>query len=264
MLFMRQGKKMIKMVVTDLDDTLLRTDKSVSRYTVEILNRVRQEGKKVIFATARGGSAKTLVSYDWFDGYVLLNGAKAYAGNRLIYERTIPAELFVPFLRELSNRHLRVAAEIGGVHYANFNVKAQWSYINRFVVTDYSDVTGGADKLYAIIEEPSQLGLITQILPGELYLHLSRDNLAMIMHKEATKIKGVLAIAKEFGIAKSEILAFGDDINDQEMLENVGLGVAMGNAIAGLKMIADELCDTNDNDGVAKWLAENILQMKPR
>jgi len=250
---------MIKMIVTDLDDTLLRTDKSISKYTVETINRVRQGGRKVIFATARGGSAKTLVAYKWFDGYVLLNGAKAYVGNRLIYDRTISAELFIPFLQELSRRNLKVAAEIGGVHYANFNVKAKWNYVDHFVVTDYTNVTGSADKLYAIIEDPSQIGIITQILPRELYLHVSRDNLAMIMHKEATKTKGVLAVAKEFRIAKNEIVAFGDDINDREMLLNVGVGVAMGNSIAELKMIADCICDTNDNDGVAKWLAEKVI-----
>ncbi|NLY91545.1 MAG: HAD family hydrolase [Firmicutes bacterium] len=250
---------MIKMVVTDLDDTLLRTDKSVSQYTVDIINRVRERGIKFIFATARGASARLMIPYELFDGYVLLNGAKAYANNRLIYERTISADLFRPFLRELAKRNLKVAAEIEGVHYANFNVNEKWSYIHNFVITDYLNISGCADKLYAIIEEPNQLDLITPVLPKELYLNLTRDNLAMIMHREATKFNGVLAVAKEFNIAKSEIIAFGDDINDKEMLEKAGLGVAMGNSIAELKMIADYICDTNNNDGVAKWLGAFLI-----
>ena len=78
---------MTKMVVTDLDDTLLRTDKSISKYTTDIINRVRDQGIKIIFATGRGASTKSLIPYELFDGYVLMNGAKAYVNNRLIYIR---------------------------------------------------------------------------------------------------------------------------------------------------------------------------------
>lgn len=188
---------MAKMVVTDLDDTLLRTDKSISKYTIGIINRIRNRGIKVIFATARGASAKSIIPYELFDGYVLLNGAKAYVNNRLIYERTISADLFRPFLRELSNRNLRVAAEIEGIHYANFNVKEKWSYIDNFIITDHLNISGSAEKLYVIIENPQQIDLITPILPKKLYLNLTRDNLAMIMHREATKAKGVLEVAND-------------------------------------------------------------------
>ena len=69
-----------------------------------------------------------------------------------------------------------------------------------------------------------------------------------------------MAIANEFNIDKSEIVAFGDDMNDKEMLVSMGSGVAMGNAIEEVKVIADYICDTNDNDGVAKWLDENITK----
>lgn len=124
-------------------------------------------------------------------------------------------------------------------------------YLDNFIITDYMDVSGGADKLYAIIENLNQVDLINSILPDELYLNISRDNLAMIMHKEAKKINGILQIASEFNISKNEIIAFGDDTNDKEMLLNCGLSVAMGNAIEDIKISTDYICDINDNDGVA-------------
>jgi len=76
------------------------------------------------------------------------------------------------------------------------------------MVTDYSDVSGSADKLYVLIDDPNQIDLITPILPKELYLNLTRDNLAMIMHKAATKFNGVLAVAEEFnpGSRKGRLL----------------------------------------------------------
>lgn len=251
---------MIKMIVTDLDETLLKTDKTVSQYTIDIIKKVRNQGIRFIFATARGSSTKNLISYELFDGYVLMNGAKAYINNRLVYDKTIPANIFIPLLQNLSNNNLKVAAEINGVHYANFNVKEKWSYIDNFVITDYRGVAGGADKLYAIIESPHQVDLINSILPGGLYLNVSRDGLAMVMNEEATKINGILKIADEFNISKDEIIAFGDDINDKGMLLNCGLSVAMGNAIENIKGITDYICDVNDKDGVARWVEKNILE----
>ena len=43
------------------------------------------------------------------------------------------------------------------------------------------------------------------------------------------------------------------------MLRDCGIGVAVANAIDEVKAVADHICDTNDNDGVAKWLEENVL-----
>jgi Cof subfamily protein (haloacid dehalogenase superfamily) len=249
------------MVVTDLDGTLFRTDKSISRYTVDTLQMVRNTGIKIIFATARGGSTKLLVPYEMFDGYVLLNGAKAYTDNRLVYDREISSEIYIPFLKNLSKNNLKVDAEINGIHYSDFNVKDKWNYINNFVITDYMNVSCGADKLYAIIENSDQIYTIESNLPKELYLNVSRDGLAMMMHREATKSNGILAIADEFNISKSEIVAFGDDINDKEMFSNCGLSVAMDNAIDEIKKIADHICDSNDNDGVAKYLENSILKV---
>lgn len=250
---------MIRMIVTDLDETLFRTDKTISEYTIKTIKRIRNKGIKTIFATARGDSTKLLVPYELFDGYVLTNGAGAYIDNRLIYDRRILSETFIPFLQYLSNENLKVAAQIEGTHYTNFNVKERWSYIEDFVITDYSNLQGNADKLYAIVEEKDQIDIIKSNLPKELYLNVSRDNLAMVMHKEARKSIGILEIASKFNICKNEILVFGDDTNDEDMFLNAGVSVAMGNAIDEIKIIADHICDTNDNDGVAKWLDENIL-----
>lgn len=93
---------MIKMVVTDLDDTLLRTDKTISKYTIDTIKNIRSKGIKVIFATARGNSSKCFIPCEIFDGHVLLNGAKAFVDKRLIYKRTIPTGTFAPYLPQLA------------------------------------------------------------------------------------------------------------------------------------------------------------------
>ena len=55
-----------------------------------------------------------------------------------------------------------------------------------------------------------------------------------------------------------QVVAFGDDYNNFEMKIDCGIGVAMGNAVDEVKAVADYVCDTNDNDEVAK-LFEEIL-----
>jgi hydroxymethylpyrimidine pyrophosphatase-like HAD family hydrolase len=66
-------------------------------------------------------------------------------------------------------------------------------------------------------------------------------------------------LAKIWNIEPSEIAAFGDDLNDIDLLRYAGYGVAMENALDEVKAVADYICDTNDNDGVAKWLEDNML-----
>lgn len=250
---------MIKMIATDLDDTLLRTDKTVSSYTFGVIERVRALGIKVIFATGRGDSTESLLSHALFDGHVHLNGAKAYVGGRLVYDRTIPSFLFAPFLRELAAYGLDVVAEIDGTHFSNFDVGARWSGFDRFVISDFDESLGQAGKLYALIDHPRQLDFIQSRIPDDCYLTVTRDRMAMVMHKKARKSFGVSAVAEAFDIDREHIVAFGDDDNDVDMLIHVGHGVAMANAIDRVRDVADAICDTNDRDGVAKWLEEHVL-----
>ena len=249
----------VKLVVTDLDDTLLRSDKSLSDFSLRTLERVRARGVKVIYATARGTSADYLLSPDHFDGRVLLNGARAYLGDRLVYERTLDPDTYRPLLLQLSDQGIRVTAEAEGIHHANFHVGHVWPYLSQYRLTqDWQDI-GPADKLYALLDDPAQADGLREALPDQAYLHLARDGLAMVMHNEAKKSQGMLAIAHHLGIEKEAIVAFGDDVNDLDMLEAAGYSLAMANAIPQVRAKAQAICDSNDRDGVARWLARHIL-----
>lgn len=250
---------MIQMIVTDLDETLLRSDKTVSDYTKKILGQARRKGIKTAFATARGSTAHLLLSDIFFDAKIVMNGARAYADERLVYEKTISRAVSQPFLRAVGALGIMTAAQIQGWHYANFNVHQKWNDITRYSVTDFHALPGDADKLYAVIESPEQVDAIESLLPDMLYMHVSRDHLAMIMHKEATKMNAISAVADHWGICVAHIAAFGDDVNDIEMLSKCGTGIAMGNALDRTKAVANHTCDTNNQDGLAKWIAQYVL-----
>lgn len=92
---------MVKMIITDLEDTLLRSDKTISDYTVNIIKKCQATGIKVIFATARSAkvSEKSLERFmpDVFVGY---GGTLATADDKIIYRSDIPADIAGQIMKE--------------------------------------------------------------------------------------------------------------------------------------------------------------------
>jgi len=251
----------IKMIAVDLDDTLLRNDKTVSDRTISALEKCRDKGIKIIYATARGQSTQEIVLPDLFDGCAKMCGAIAYAGETLVYSKLISTVDSRDLMLAADNAGIDFAAELEGWHYANFDVAEKWGWkgINGFEISDFSTLDLMVEKLYALPESEPEIELIKSYLPEGLYHAFIRGNISMIMHDDATKYRAVRALAEFWGISSSEIVAFGDDFIDIDMVQYCGIGIAMENAIDEVKSVADYICDTNENDGIAKWLEEHVL-----
>ena len=69
---------------------------------------------------------------------------------------------------------------------------------------------------------------------------------------------GIRLIAEKHGISLDQVAAFGDDYNDIEMLGACGIGIAVENALDEVKAAAAQICGSNESDGVARWLEENL------
>jgi Cof subfamily protein (haloacid dehalogenase superfamily) len=252
------------MVVTDLDGTLLKTDKTVSEYTQSVLTRCRENGIKVVFATARGGSGERLVPAHLVDGKIRMNGAIAKIGDKIVYDCKIPYMIARPLLIACDRRGLKIVAESCDENYSVHHVNEQMYKSSNDVhqkLVDISQHKNDKEKIFMTDITPKDEYFITSQIPAELYFLMAREGngFGMIMHKNATKAKAVSALADIWGIEQADIVAFGDDLNDIDMLRYVGVGVAMGNALDDVKKIASCVCDTNDNDGVAKWLEKRVL-----
>ena len=252
----------IKMIVTDLDGTLLRTDKTVSEYTSATFLKCRNSGIKIVFATARPVRAVT----KWLniniksDACIYHNGAVITIDESLFLETGIEHDTVSGLLGTAKQLNgMRTAVEINDALYANFNASTVWPGV-EYTMTDFCDLpTMPADKIIFITADKTEINTIEQLLGDNLYWEISENEVSMVMNKDARKRSAVNALAAEFGILLSEFAAFGDDFNDIEMLSECGIGVAVANAISEAKAAADFICDTNDNDGVAKWLEENML-----
>jgi Predicted hydrolases of the HAD superfamily len=248
---------MIKAIVMDLDDTLLKYDKTISEFTIGALKKCAANGIKLVFATGRGASSNELVPANFFDARIMYNGAIAEIDSTLVFSQLIASQTYAPFLGEMSRLNLRAAAEIGGIHYANFDVSAMWE--RKFVIADFAKLKEDAEKLYVILNGSEDAEKIAENLPFGLYPHFTKDGLALIMNSKATKLNALSAVLRQLNIDFKDTIAFGDDVNDKEILKKCGIGVAMANALEGVKMIADDVCGDCDSDGVANYLVSHVL-----
>ncbi|TID17297.1 hydrolase, partial [Avibacterium paragallinarum] len=92
--------------------------------------------------------------------------------------------------------------------------------------------------------------LLKQQFP-QLSIHRSKKEYLEIMNKAATKANAIQFMAQRAAVDKADIIAFGDNFNDLDMLEYVGLGIAMGNSPEEIKRIAKQITVSNDKDGIA-------------
>ena len=248
---------MIKMIAVDVDDTLLRTDKTISDYTLDILCHCRENGIKVVIATARGHPEK-VIPVEHFDGRILCNGAVIVVDGKT-YRQTISHSEARPLLIACSQRGMRITTQYDDMHYSNFDVDKVWPEIKIWEFIDFINLEVDIEKINIADVSKDDAIFVEQNLTINMYLKVARDGLGMIMHKNATKSRSLAKLAKLLNIAPHEIIAFGDDLNDIDMLAYAGISVAMGNALDELKDVAYFVCLSNDNDGFARWLGEYIL-----
>ena len=252
----------IKMIATDLDGTLLRSDSTISDYTYSILEKCRANGIKVTYATARSNSGKIPTLDELVDGYVYNNGAKAYVGETLVYNKVISIADVRGLLVAADKAGIKIAAESNGVYYGNFDITKELTFpypIQSRENINFNTIDIEVEKIIAAPESADKsteaADLINNHLPEDACLLIREEGLLMVViHKEAIKSKGVAALAEYWGIKQSETAAFGDDTIDIDLLEYCGIGVAVSNALDEVKASADYVCESNDNDGVAKWI----------
>ena len=256
----------VKMIATDLDITLLRKDKTLSDYTVSVFQRCREEGIKIVFATSR--PMRAVVNFDFYkqitpDGAAYHSGAVLYAGDICIEKHGISQETVNKMLLSAYNDiGVKLAVEADDKFYSDIAPLDMWPGIEVTRI-DYAALPMiYADKIVFTDLRPDVIDAVSKILPEELYMQLSENKICMIMNRYATKARGVMRLAKHFGIPLSDVVAFGDDYNDVGMLRECGIGVAVADAIDEAKAAADDICDTSDNDGAAKWLEKNVLPFK--
>lgn len=252
----------IKMIVTDLDGTLFRSDKTISAYTKSIIARCQALGVQFVVATAR---MKPLVDHFIpdipLDGYICHNGAVVWYRGSEIASRRIGAASVRATLERIRahNPDLKLSVQAGDTFYANFDASymTKTSAMQQLELSALPDLD--AEKISILLSSAAEAAQYAPLLDDSLYIVCSENRYGMIMRRDATKQNGVRDIADAAGISPSDIAAFGDDYNDIDMLKACGHAIAVQNAISEVKAIAHDICEDNDHDGLAKWLEAHML-----
>ncbi|PNP89856.1 HAD hydrolase family protein [Gardnerella sp. DNF00502] len=153
---------------------------------------------------------------------------------------------------------LRIGIVMNDIRYTNFDLHTLWKSSN-FIRTDFRDIPDGiADKIIIVPRDSEKLRL-ESALPEDFSLHISEDVLWMLTNPLANKGHALNVICERLSVKPSRTVVFGDDIIDIDMFRAGGYGVAVSNGNPRLLAIADEVCDSNNNDGVASWLQNELL-----
>ena len=248
----------MKAIIVDLDRTLLRTDKSISEHTVKTLKECRDRGFLILVASAR--PYRSILPYQEvipFSAVTAMNGAITYLPDRNVgfaISRECGEGIMAAVLN-FPDVFLSVETSIG--FYSNRDIP-EW---NPIIYDRFPNLPDGA-TLYKILISSSERALyenLSTLLPDEVYHSLAKGELIQIMSSSATKWNGIVQMLDYFNLSPDEAIYFGDDNDDIEPIRNCGIGVAVANAIPEVLAVADRIVGTNDDDGVAKFIEQNIL-----
>ena len=253
---------MIKLILTDLDHTLLHQDGSISDETLRVLSECRDRGIKFAIATARYWiGAERYIDLLKPDYEITTDGTLINSGDECLYScgfSESDTNLIVRSLLE-AKPDAKITVAHGKTVYWNSLHIAESEKLHKAVYNDYtSDLNVRANKIVAELPDDSlavriadQTGCKLQCYRGERWYSF--------LPAGSGKTAAIRALSDLSGIGIEDIVAFGDDSNDVEMLKLCGIGVAVANAVPEALESADEVTLSNDEDGVAKWLMEKCL-----
>lgn len=261
-----------KLVATDLDGTLLRSDESVSERTRAALTAATKQGAAHIVVTGRSvpWTKHILNDLDYHGLAVCCQGAQVYhAGEqRLLTSVTLDRQLAGLAVAKIEAElgPLALAAALDGVDgevLIGPDFRERGGRLPSRHVSDAADLwPAPLNKLYLQHPELSddELAQSAQRLAGDLVgVLLSGPGIVELVPLGLSKAKGLKLAARRLGAHASETIAFGDMPNDIPMFAWAAYGVAMADAHPELRSVADEVTTSHDEDGVAVVLEKLLV-----
>ena len=266
-----------KLLVLDVDGTLLNDAKEITKRTLSALLKIQQMGVRVVLASGRPSYglmkvAKTLELGN-YGGFILsYNGCQIInaQNGEILFERRINPEM-LPYLEKKARK----------------NGFALFTYHDNLILTNNSDdehVLDEAELNDLVVIEEEEFSTAIDFAPCKCML-VSDDEVALVALEEHWKkrLSGVLdvfrsepfflevvpcsvdkantlgALLEHLGVKREEVMAIGDGTCDVAMLQLAGMGVAMGQAPDSVKACADYITASNEEDGVAAAVEKMIL-----
>lgn len=261
-----------KAVFFDIDGTLINIMKKrpqMTERTRQAIRALRRAGHRTFIASGRPlvYLDPELTEQGLFDGYVLMNGAAVFVDGACVYQQPLPrarvAEIValceahgVEYILQ-GARQVYLKSEFHGLadFYRSIGVD-----VTRFVRSFQTDAVDACKLEFLAFEEEGG-GVFGRLLamPGLTGLMdpYHRKNMELYA-SDISKGSGILKALAYLEIPVRDSIAFGDGLNDIEMMQTVGLGIAMGNAQPEVKAVARYEVPSVDEDGVA-WGIEHLI-----
>lgn len=272
---------MIKLVVSDMDGTLLNKEGKISSGNEKAIQAARDKGVPFVLCTGRIYSAvQPYAEYLKLEAPVIgCNGAiiKSPQSGEVLYINEMKPDVVgkvVDIFRKYDHYfHFydedTVYAEKRGPLFEYIEMMAEklgGSSIKTRLVHDVKELIGNPVKVlkmgFNIVDEEISPKIIEEVrLIDGLTVVQSAPSLMDIMNADVSKGKAIEALAMIYNISTDEIMAMGDNDNDIEMIQTAGIGIAMGNARDTVKDAADDIAVHHEEDGVA-WALEKYILSK--
>ncbi|GGQ45230.1 Cof-type HAD-IIB family hydrolase [Couchioplanes azureus] len=257
-----------KLIATDLDGTLVRSDDTVSAYTHEVLDRVRAAGIRIVGATGRGPRLTELTRNDIraADFLVLAQGGWVLDQNegQLLRNTRLPGRDLAIVLQSLEAEVGPLSVMVEALEHDDAPLWGDYDPTWRYPVTVEPRtrdecLTSDVIKAFARsfdTDVDELLAAAQRIVPPHVATVTQAGlNYVEICPPEVDKGTGLAVVAQAVGVDPADVLVFGDMPNDLPMFAWAGWGrVAVRNAHPTLLAAADEVTLSNDEDGVAVFL----------
>jgi Cof subfamily protein (haloacid dehalogenase superfamily) len=272
----------IRAICTDIDGTLLNNQRQLSPRTISVIKNL-SDNLKIILASSRMPSAMRHLQHElgitehplicYNGGYVVhyQNGQDVPA---VLASVTIPAEICSSVFSYSKDTEINVSVYFEDEWYAPSvdywtdreqritKVNARIADIG-ILLEQWKENNRGAHKIMCMGPE-DQISVMEKKLRDQhgdqIHVYFSRPTYLELAPKSISKASGLKLILRNlYNIHPNEVMAFGDNYNDIEMLEAVGLGIAVADARDEVKRVAKELTSISKEDGVAMAIEKYCL-----
>jgi len=262
---------MYKLLVTDVDGTLLDSSSRLTELNIKALSDCIAEGINVIIATGKSIDSTMFIVEEL--GLKLpqitLGGAVVITPQRKVTNFVkIPAELYPDVIKQIRQKgHEPVVATIEGQIYCQEytepmdHIKGVGEKINKTedLTSDYFRDNAATISIPINADDPMDL-FIRKTYSSILQVVRSGEYFFDILNLNASKGNALAGLIKKLGIKKDEVVSFGDSHNDISLFKASGLKIAVKNSYPELLEIADIITDENNNSGLGRAIYKYILK----
>ena len=258
----------IKLIATDLDDTLLNDNSEISDYNKNILKRLMDRGIEVVIATGRPVEAMKsfAVRLENNNDSVVFNGAMVVDGDfNCAFSSPLEKEIVLDIINIYKTKYINDTSL--NIYYfkdyivdkADFKYKTNTEIVykeNKIIGLENFNIEMDVYKMVILGDRHVLNEAKKELSRFNIHTSFSNPNFLEILSFNSNKANALKWICDKKGIDRNNVMAFGDNYNDIEMIEFAGIGVAMENAENDLKEKANYIAYNNNKNGVGIFLKE--------